>query len=66
MTNSEIHDPEGPLAKRSRHWTTGFQLETDLPPYRETRRLKFLEILERQRRADKFGGDGFVRIAIAY
>src|SRR6266850_2944409 len=65
LANAEIHDPESPLAQRRHHRSTGFQLETDLPPYREARRLKFLEILKRQRRAHEFGGDGLVHIAIA-
>src|SRR6267142_718751 len=65
LADPEIHDANGPLAERRHYRTTGFQLETDLPPYREARRLESLEILERQRCADKFCGYGLVRITIA-
>src|SRR6266481_8523285 len=65
LADSKIHDAKGPLAERRHHRAIGSQLETDLPSYREARRLKFLEILKRQRCAHEFGGDGLVRIPIA-
>src|SRR5882762_7875637 len=66
LADAEIHDAKSSIAERCDRRTTGFQLETDLPSHREERRLQFLEILKRQRRAGKFCGQRLVSITIAY
>src|ERR1700682_2952595 len=65
LTDTKIHNAEGPFTQRSPYRPAGFQLETNLSSYRKARRLELFEILEGQSRANEVRRYRLIRVAVA-
>src|ERR1700682_818162 len=64
LTDTKIHNAEGPFTQGSPYRPAGFQLETNLSSYRKARRLELFEILEGQSRANEVRRYRLVRVAV--